>query len=154
MYNESIDWRKNNREIEVARSNSSEAFAGCKRTARTDLQKIPNKSKLHNSIATFRAQTECVIDGDNAIWKNTWMRGTRSNLEYGSLHVQLIGGIVLHPGKNFRDGNGEEKLWWRTSRLSHALPDAACIVTVNNYLARLDAEWNGPIFEFLGLTVD
>src|ERR1051326_4361805 len=70
--------------------------------------------------------------------------------------VQLIGGIVLHQGKISEMATGEGKTLVATLPIYlNALAGRGVhVVTVNDYLSRRDSEWNGPIFEFLGLTVD
>lgn len=92
-----------------------------------------------------------------ATWKNTW-DAAGLEVTWNMIHydVQLIGGIVLHQGKISEMATGEGKTLVATLPVYlNALPARGVhLVTVNNYLARRDAEWNGPIFEFLGLTVD
>ena len=70
--------------------------------------------------------------------------------------VQLIGGVVLHSGKIAEMATGEGKTLVSTlpAYLNALAGEGVHIVTVNDYLARRDSEWNGPIFEWLGLTVD
>src|SRR5580700_2071503 len=70
--------------------------------------------------------------------------------------VQLIGGAVLHEGKIAEMATGEGKTLVSTlpAYLNALAGEGVHIVTVNDYLARRDSEWNGPIFEWLGLTVD
>ena len=70
--------------------------------------------------------------------------------------VQLIGGIVLHQGKIAEMATGEGKTLVSTlpAYLNALAGEGVHIVTVNDYLARRDSEWNGTIFEWLGLTVD
>ncbi len=70
--------------------------------------------------------------------------------------VQLIGGSVLHSGKIAEMATGEGKTLVSTlpAYLNALAGEGVHIVTVNDYLAKRDSEWNGPIFEFLGLRVD
>ncbi|MFI5193867.1 MAG: preprotein translocase subunit SecA, partial [Chitinophagales bacterium] len=70
--------------------------------------------------------------------------------------VQLIGGAVLHQGKIAEMATGEGKTLVSTlpSYLNALVGEGVHLVTVNDYLARRDSEWNGPIFEWLGITVD
>jgi preprotein translocase subunit SecA len=70
--------------------------------------------------------------------------------------VQLIGGMVLHSGKIAEMATGEGKTLVSTlpAYLNALAGEGVHIVTVNDYLAKRDSEWNGPIYEFLGLTVD
>lgn len=98
-----------------------------------------------------------VIEGDKATWHNTW-EAAGMDITWDMVHydVQLIGGIVLHQGKISEMATGEGKTLVATLPLYlNALPGRGVhVVTVNNYLAKRDAEWNGPLFEFHGLTVD
>ena len=70
--------------------------------------------------------------------------------------VQLIGGIVLHQGKiaEMATGDGKTRVSTFPAYLNALADEVVHIVTVNDYLAKRDSEWNGPIYEFLGLTVD
>src|SRR3954463_14018930 len=81
---------------------------------------------------------------------------SRRVLKMRHFDVQLIGGMVLHQGKIAEMGTGEGKTLVATLPLYlNALAGKGVhVVTVNDYLAKRDSEWNGPIFEFLGLTVD
>src|SRR4030067_3035444 len=69
--------------------------------------------------------------------------------------VQLIGGMVLHEGKiaEMRTGEGKTLVAALAAYLNALTGKAVHIVTVNDYLAKRDAEWMGPIYNFLGLTV-
>ena len=97
------------------------------------------------------------IKGDKAIWNNKWIAGG-TEITWDMVHydVQLIGGIVLHQGKIAEMATGEGKTLAATLPVFlNALGGRGVhIVTVNDYLAKRDAEWMGPIFEFHGLTVD
>ena len=97
------------------------------------------------------------IEGDQSIYKNTWM-AAGSPVTWNMVHydVQLIGGTVLHQGKIAEMATGEGKTLVSTlpAYLNALAGEGVHIVTVNDYLARRDSEWNGPIFEWLGLTVD
>src|SRR5258705_11576747 len=81
---------------------------------------------------------------------------SRRTLKMRHFDVQLIGGIVLHEGKIAEMGTGEGKTLVATlpAYLNALTGRGVHIVTVNDYLARRDGEWVGPIFEFLFLTVD
>ena len=106
-------------------------------------------------LATKKDNVE--IEGDKAYFLNLWMAAgnmvTWNMVHYDS---QLIGGIVLHQGKIAEMATGEGKTLVATLPIYlNALAGRGVhIVTVNDYLAKRDSEWNGPIFEFLGLTVD
>ncbi len=97
------------------------------------------------------------IKGNSAIWKNTWMAGGNM-ITWDMVHydVQLIGGIVLHKGNIAEMATGEGKTVVATLPvfLNALTGRGVHIVTVNDYLAKRDSEWMGPIFEFHGLTVD
>src|SRR3954463_10452770 len=97
------------------------------------------------------------IEGDKAIYKNSWLAGG-GQVIWNMLHydVQLIGGIVLHQGKIAEMATGEGKTLVSTlpAYLNALVGEGVHIVTVNDYLAKRDSEWNGTIYEWLGLTVD
>jgi preprotein translocase subunit SecA len=97
------------------------------------------------------------INGDKAVYKNSWT-AAGSTITWNMVHydVQLIGGAVLHQGKIAEMATGEGKTLVSTlpAYLNALAGEGVHIVTVNDYLARRDSEWNGPIFEWLGLTVD
>ncbi len=135
-----------------------EAFAVVKETARRlkELKAIEVTATEHDrKIAAKRKGVE--INGDKAIWRNTWM-AAGNEVSWDMLHydVQLIGGIVLHQGKISEMATGEGKTLVGTLPVYlNALTGLGVhVVTVNNYLAKRDSEWNGPLFEFHGLTVD
>jgi len=97
------------------------------------------------------------IEGDKVKYANEWL-AAGSEVKWNMVHydVQLIGGIVLHQGKIAEMGTGEGKTLVATlpAYLNALAGEGVHIVTVNDYLARRDGEWNGPIFQFLGLRVD
>jgi len=97
------------------------------------------------------------IIGDKAHWANKWdAAGTEVVWNMVHYDVQLIGGIVLHGGKIAEMATGEGKTLVSTlpAYLNALAGQGVHIVTVNDYLARRDSEWNGPLFEFHGLSVD
>ncbi len=98
-----------------------------------------------------------VVRGDKAYYNNTW-NAAGIPVTWDMLHydVQLIGGTVLHQGKISEMATGEGKTLVATLPIYlNALANRGVhVVTVNDYLAKRDSEWNGPLFEFLGLTVD
>lgn len=104
--------------------------------------------------ATF---TNIRIEGDKAIWKNKWI-AAGNEVTWDMLHydVQLIGGVVLHQGKIAEMATGEGKTLVATlpAYLNALAGRGVHIVTVNDYLARRDSEWMGPIFQFHGLSID
>jgi len=94
---------------------------------------------------------------DIAVYHNHWMAGG-NEIKWDMIHydVQLFGGVVLHQGKIAEMATGEGKTLVATlpvylNALTH---EGVHVVTVNDYLAKRDSEWNGPIYMFLGLTVD
>jgi preprotein translocase subunit SecA len=97
------------------------------------------------------------IEGDEAIYQNTWP-AAGSPITWNMVHydVQLIGGYNLHEGKISEMATGEGKTLVSTlpAYLNGLSGEGVHIVTVNDYLARRDSEWNGTLFEWLGLTVD
>ncbi len=97
------------------------------------------------------------IQGDKAFWKNSWdAAGIMVNWKMVHYDVQLIGGTVLHKGKIAEMATGEGKTLVSTlpAYLNALAGFGVHIVTVNDYLARRDSEWNGPLFQFHGLAVD
>ncbi|MFP4025065.1 MAG: preprotein translocase subunit SecA [Thiohalospira sp.] len=97
------------------------------------------------------------IKGDKARYYNSWIAGG-NEITWDMVHydVQLIGGIVLHQGKIAEMATGEGKTLVATLPvfLNAMTGRGVHIVTVNDYLAKRDSEWMGPIFEFHGLSVD
>lgn len=135
-----------------------EAFAVVKETAR----RFTENPILEVTATDFdkelaATKSNVVIEGEKALWKNTW---TAAGVEvtWNMIHydVQLIGGIVLHEGKIAEMATGEGKTLVGTlpAYLNALSGQGVHIVTVNDYLARRDSEWNGPLFQFHGLTVD
>jgi len=110
---------------------------------------------LDRDIAAVRNQVE--IRGNYAYWKTTWLAGG-NEVKWDMVHfdVQIIGGIVLHDGKISEMATGEGKTLVATFPvfLNALAGKGVHIVTVNDYLAKRDSEWMGPIFEFHGLKVD
>ncbi len=97
------------------------------------------------------------IEGDKSVFSNSWMAAGGA-ITWNMVHydVQLIGGAVLHQGKIAEMATGEGKTLVSTlpAYLNALAGEGVHLVTVNDYLARRDSEWNGPIFEWLGITVD
>ena len=134
------------------------AFAIIKDTARRfkDSKEIEvTATQFDRDIAAVRDSVE--IRGDKAIWFNTWTAGG-SPITWDMVHydVQLIGGVALHKGKIAEMATGEGKTLVATlpvflNALTHR---GVHMVTVNDYLAKRDAEWMGTLYEFHGLRVD
>ena len=97
------------------------------------------------------------IEGDKAIYKSSWMAGGNL-IKWDMVHydVQLFGGTVLHQGKIAEMATGEGKTLVATLPvfLNAMTHKGVHVVTVNDYLAKRDCEWMGPIYQFHGLTVD
>ncbi|HET9056628.1 MAG TPA: preprotein translocase subunit SecA [Chitinophagaceae bacterium] len=135
-----------------------EAFAVVKETARrfSNNAEIAVTATEHDRNIGVK-KDNVRIEGDKAIYKNSWVAaGNVVNWNMVHYDAQLIGGSVLHQGKIAEMATGEGKTLVSTlPAYLNALPgEGVHIVTVNDYLARRDSEWNGPIFEFLGLSVD
>jgi preprotein translocase subunit SecA len=135
-----------------------EAFSVIKETARRLKEQKAievTATQMDKDIAATRKSVE--IKGDKAIWYNTWdAAGITVSWDMVHYDVQLIGGIVLHQGKIAEMATGEGKTLVGTLPvyLNALTGHGVHIVTVNNYLAKRDSQWNGPLFEFHGLTVD
>jgi len=135
-----------------------EAFAVVKETARRFKDNAELESTATELDRTFSVTKNYIrIEGDKAIYKNKWIAGG-TEITWNMVHydVQLIGGIVLHQGKIAEMATGEGKTLVSTlpAYLNALAGHGVHIVTVNDYLARRDSEWNGTLFEWLGLTVD
>ncbi len=138
-----------------------EAFAVVKETARRlteNKQLVVTATEFDKSLASqTRLKKAVSIQGDKAIWNNTW-EAAGSTVTWNMIHydVQLIGGVVLHQGKISEMATGEGKTLVSTlpAYLNALAGQGVHVVTVNDYLARRDCEWNGPLFEFHGLRVD
>jgi preprotein translocase subunit SecA len=135
-----------------------EAFAVVKETARRFKETpeiVSAATQLDRDLSVKKNYIR--IENDKAIYKNTWT-AAGGEVTWNMVHydVQLIGGAVLHSGKIAEMATGEGKTLVSTlPAYLNALPgEGVHIVTVNDYLARRDQEWNGTIFEWLGLRVD
>jgi preprotein translocase subunit SecA len=147
------------KELEVILLNIlPEAFAVVKETAR----RFTNNPTIEVTATDFDRQlaakkANVVIKGDKATHANTW-KAAGNDVTWNMVHydVQLIGGIVLHQGKISEMATGEGKTLVATlpAYLNALAGQGVHIVTVNDYLARRDSEWMGPLYEFHGLSVD
>jgi preprotein translocase subunit SecA len=148
----------NQRLEEVLMDILPQAFAIVKETARRFKecpQLVVTATAQDRALA---ASTRYVtIQGDQAIWHNQW-EAAGNPVVWDMLHydVQLIGGIILHQGKIAEMATGEGKTLVATlpAFLNALAGQGVHIVTVNDYLAKRDAEWMGPLYAFHGLTVD
>ncbi|MBI2273659.1 MAG: preprotein translocase subunit SecA [Bacteroidetes bacterium] len=135
-----------------------EAFAVVKETARRfkeNTEIVATATQLDRDLSVRKDYIK--ISGDQSIFKNTWT-AAGGTVTWNMVHydVQLIGGSVLHSGKIAEMATGEGKTLVSTlpAYLNALAGEGVHIVTVNDYLARRDSEWNGTIFEWLGLKVD
>ena len=143
---------------EVLESILPEAFAVVKETARRfkeNNQIITTANDRDRALSVTKDYVK--IEGDQAIYSNSWTAAGGA-ITWNMIHydVQLIGGAVLHDGKIAEMATGEGKTLVSTlpAYLNALAGEGVHIVTVNDYLARRDSEWNGPIFEWLGISVD
>jgi preprotein translocase subunit SecA len=148
-----------NEELEVVLEEIlPEAFAVVKETARRfteeDMLEV-QATEMDRDLAASREHI--LIDGDKAKYKTSW-EAAGAEVSWNMVHydVQLIGGVVLHQGKIAEMATGEGKTLVSTlpAYLNALGKRGVHIVTVNDYLARRDSEWNAPIFQFHGLSVD
>jgi preprotein translocase subunit SecA len=135
-----------------------QAFAVVKETAR----RFTNNKTIEVTASAFDRElaarkNNVIIKGDKAIHHNTWI-AAGNEVTWNMVHydVQLIGGVVLHQGKIAEMATGEGKTLVATlpAYLNALAGEGVHIVTVNDYLARRDSEWMGPLYEFHGLAVD
>ncbi|MDP4700041.1 MAG: preprotein translocase subunit SecA, partial [Saprospiraceae bacterium] len=137
-----------------------EAFAVVKETA-IRFKNNPTLSVIatehDKNLAVQSGKSYVSITGNQATWKNQWTAAGGA-ITWDMVHydVQLIGGMVLHEGKIAEMGTGEGKTLVATlpAYLNGLSGLGVHVITVNDYLARRDAEWIGPIMEFLLLTID
>lgn len=135
-----------------------EAFAVVKETARrfSTNETLEVTATQHDRDLSVR-KSNVTIEGDKAIWANSWM-AAGAEITWNMIHydVQLIGGMVLHDGKiaEMQTGEGKTLVATLPAYLNGVSGEGVHVITVNDYLARRDSEWIGPIFEFLFLTID
>lgn len=156
-----IDELKKDRDKEIEKILNEilpEAFAVVKETAqrfKENEETVSTATDLDRDLSVKKDYIR--IENDKAIYKNSWM-AAGNLITWNMVHydVQLIGGIVLHEGKISEMATGEGKTLVSTlpAYLNALAGEGVHIVTVNDYLARRDSEWNGTIYEWLGLTVD
>jgi preprotein translocase subunit SecA len=135
-----------------------EAFAVVKEAARRFTENEALTATATDMDRDLSVKKEYVtIQGDQSVFQSTW-KAAGTPVRWNMVHydVQLIGGIVLHQGKIAEMSTGEGKTLVSTlpAYLNALAEEGVHIVTVNDYLAKRDSEWNGTIFEWLGITVD
>ena len=135
-----------------------EAFALVKETARRWAQNGEIRVKATDRDRELAMTKDFVsIDGDTAVWHNHWdAAGVKVQWDMVHYDTQFIGGVVLHSGKIAEMATGEGKTLVGTLPIYlNALPKRGVhVVTVNDYLAKRDSAWMGPLYQFHGLTID
>ena len=137
-----------------------EVFAIVKDTARRfaeNEETVVTATDFDRELAADPKKDFITIDGDKAIYHNHWTAGG-NDLKWEMVHydVQLFGGVVLHQGKIAEMATGEGKTLVATLPvfLNALTGNGVHVVTVNDYLAKRDSEWMGPLYMFHGLSVD
>ncbi len=135
-----------------------EAFAVVKQTAKRFKENETvevTATDFDRDLAAAKGHVE--ISNDKAIWKNKWL-AAGNEITWDMVHydVQLIGGVALHEGKvaEMQTGEGKTLVATLPVYLNALAGKGVHLVTVNDYLAKRDSEWMGPIYEFHGLSVD
>ncbi len=135
-----------------------EAFAIMKSTARRFAEGetvVVTASDFDRNLAADRDFVS--IEGDKAVWNTTWTAGG-NDIKWDMVHYdcQLFGGVVLHKGKIAEMATGEGKTLVATLPvfLNALAGKGVHVVTVNDYLAKRDCEWMGPMYQFHGLSVE
>jgi len=167
MVNEKEAWYNEIDKLEDKRNESlevvleeilPEAFALVKETARRFTEEdtvFATATDYDRDLAASRPHIE--IKGSDVVYHTKWLAaGAEVNWNMVHYDVQLIGGVVLHKGKIAEMATGEGKTLVSTlpAYLNALSGRGVHIVTVNDYLSRRDCEWNAPIFQFHGITVD
>ena len=133
-----------------------EAFAVVKETARRLAENNELKVTALDIDKDLAAEHDFVtIEGDQAIWSNQWLAsGAAQTWNMVHYDVQLIGGSVLHGGKvaEMQTGEGKTLVATLPVYLNALTGNGVHVVTVNDYLAKRDSEWMGPLYQFHGLT--
>ncbi len=136
------------------------AFSIVKETARRfaeNEETVVTATDFDRELAADPSKDFVTLDGDKAIYHNHWTAGG-NDLKWEMVHydVQLFGGVVLHQGKIAEMATGEGKTLVATLPvfLNALTGNGVHVVTVNDYLAKRDSEWMGPLYEFNGLSVD
>ena len=160
LFSEIEELKKESYKIEekVLNEIHPEAFAVLKETGRRwaeNKQIVVEATDRDRELALTKDFVE--IDGDKAIWKNSW-NAAGTDVVWDMVHydVQFIGGSVLHSGKIAEMATGEGKTLVGTLPIYlNALPGRGVhVVTVNDYLAKRDSAWMGPLYQFHELTID
>ena len=147
-----------NRTEEILDEALPEAFSIVKDTARRFAENAEIVVTATDRDREFATKFDFVrIEDDKAIYQNHWVAGG-NDMTWDMVHydVQLIGGVVLHKGKIAEMATGEGKTLVATLPvfLNALSGNGVHVVTVNDYLAKRDSEWMGPLYMFHGITVD
>ena len=136
------------------------AYSIIKDTARRfkeNEETVVTATDFDRELAANPANDFVTIDGDKAIYHNEWTAGG-NKVKWDMVHydVQIFGGIALHQGKIAEMATGEGKTLVATLPvfLNALTGNGVHMVTVNDYLAKRDSEWMGPLYQFHGLSVD
>jgi preprotein translocase subunit SecA len=151
---------KDKRIEEVLADLLPEAFAVVKETAKRFTENevmVVTPTQHDRDMAAIGKKNYVSIEGDKAIWQTSW-QAAGADISWQMVHydVQLIGGVVLHQGKiaEMKTGEGKTLVATLPAYLNALAGEGVHVVTVNDYLARRDSEWIGPVMEFLFLTID
>ncbi len=143
---------------EILESILPEAFAVIKETARRWAENgelVVTTQQFDRDLAAKK--DGITIEGEKAIWHNKWT-AAGTDVEWKMVHydVQLMGGAVLHRGNisEMQTGEGKTLVATLPVYLNALAGKGVHLVTVNDYLAKRDSEWMGPLYQFHGLKVD
>ncbi len=155
---DSLEEERDEKLEEVLNQILPEAFAVVKETARRFTENdiiTASATEYDRDLAAIKPHIN--IKNDEVVYDTTW-DAAGQEVSWNMIHydVQLIGGVVLHQGKiaEMQTGEGKTLVSTLPAYLNALGQRGVHIVTVNDYLARRDAEWNAPIFQFHGLKVD
>ncbi|OAV43468.1 preprotein translocase subunit SecA [Lewinella sp. 4G2] len=158
-----VDELKKNRDEElevVLKEILPEAFATVKEAARRlteDEELRVTATQADRDLAANEKKDHIRIEGDTAIYSNKWT-AAGGEIVWKMVHydVQLIGGMALHEGKiaEMQTGEGKTLVATLPAYLNGLSGQGVHVITVNDYLARRDAEWIGPLMEFLQLSIN
>jgi preprotein translocase subunit SecA len=135
-----------------------EAFAVMKETAKRFFYNEEIRVSATSRDRELSGTVDYVsLDGDQAVWSNSWDAAGKP-ITWDMIHydVQLIGGATMHSGKiaEMQTGEGKTLVATLPVYLNALTGNGVHVVTVNDYLAKRDGAWIGPLFEFHGLTID
>ncbi len=135
-----------------------EAFAVVKETAKRFFHNTEMRVTATTRDRELSGEKDYVtLDGDHAIWSNSWDAAGKP-ITWDMIHydVQLVGGTALHMGKiaEMQTGEGKTLVATLPVYLNALTGNGVHVVTVNDYLAKRDSAWIGPLFEFHGLSID